>query len=74
MPLSRMKQMGLADNPSRGLWSILSGESYKSEESPQSEVRYSEGQSESPIETLKGFMAWVEELPRGELCISGCFK
>ena len=70
--LSRMKRMGLADNPSRGLWFILSEVSYKSEESPQSEkLRYSEDQSESPIETLKEFMAWIEELPRGEYVYRG---
>ena len=70
--LSRVKRMGLADNPSRGLWSIFSEVSYESEESPQSEeFRYSEDQSEPPIETLKGFMEWVEELPRGEYVYRG---
>ena len=70
--LSKMKRMGLADNPSRGLWFIFSEVSYKSEESSQSEeFRYSEDQSESPIETLKGFMEWVERLPRGEYVYRG---
>ena len=85
--LSRMKRIGLAENPQRGYWFIFSEESSQSEGSSESgepdpiesldELIKSleEGSSESgepdPIESLNGFMKWIEELPPGEYVYRG---
>lgn len=57
--LSKMKRIGLADNPRRGHWSISS-----SEADPDSEEL-------DPIKTLNKFMEWIQELPRGEYVYRG---
>ena len=56
--LSRMKQSGLAENPKRGFWLVLSKESHQSEEPSQ-------------IKTLNQFMEWVQQLPPGEYVYRG---
>ena len=68
--LSKMKRIGLANNPNRGLWSIFSEESSESEDSFQSEeTPYPEGLD--PIKTLNKFMEWIQKLPRGEYVYRG---
>ena len=62
--LSKMKRIGLANNPERGLWSIFSEESFRSEEPVQS------GEPD-PITSLNEFMNWVQELPQGEYVYRG---
>ena len=59
--LSRLKQSGLAENPNRGIWSILP------EEAPQNKVL-----GETPlIKTLDEFMAWAKTFDRGECVFRG---
>lgn len=62
--LSKMKRIGLANNPKLGLWSIFPRESSESED-------FSESGEPDPIESLNEFMNWVEELPRGEYVYRG---
>ena len=56
--LSRMKKVGLADNPERGHWSIFVEEQSQREES-------------DIIESLDAFMKWVRELPPGDYVYRG---
>ena len=56
--LSRMKQLGLTENPERGFWSILSGEPSLSEE-PTS------------IKTLGAFTEWAKQFTPGEYVFRG---
>lgn len=62
--LSKMKRVGLADNPERGYWFIFAEAQPQSEEQPQSE-------GSDPIESLNAFLKWVQELPHGNYVYRG---
>ena len=56
--LSRMRELGLAENPARGFWSILSGEPSLSEE-PTS------------IKTMGAFTEWTKQFTPGDYVFRG---
>ena len=59
--LLRLKQNGRADNPERGLWSILLEETSQSESSEEL----------TPIETLEEFIEWARKFDRAEYVFRG---
>ena len=62
--LSKMKRLGLANNISRGIWSIFPVEPSESENSTESKEC-------SEIKTLNKFVEWVHRLPQGEYVYRG---
>ena len=62
--LSKMKRIGLANNPKRGHWSI------SSKESPESEAP-SRSEKQDSIKSLNEFIKWVQGLPQGEYVYRG---
>ncbi len=59
--LSKMKRLGLAENPEHRVWSIFSTES--------SETEAAEGQTR--IRTLEDFLKWAQKFDRGEYVFRG---
>ena len=62
--LLQMKELGLANNPKHGVWSIAPKKSSKSNEKSQSK-------DQAKIETLDQFLQWAKECSRGDYIFRG---
>ena len=80
-----MKNLGLADNPERGFWSIFTEDQSQSEEQSQPEgqprseeqsqsERRSQSEGRSEIETLDQFMVWARQFEVGKYVFRGVPK